>query len=616
MRDPVLSERAHLEHILSVTTDSVITLDAQQKIVLFNAAAEKMFGYPAGEALGKHVSLLLPGSFHKQHGDWVREFGAGNGTPRPMAPQREVPAVRADGRQFQVHASISTFESDGQRFFTAILRDFSEQKKTQKELSKLSSVAQQTADSIIITDRNGVVEYVNPAFESLTGYSAAEMKGQKPSVLKSGKMPPEFYGQLWQTILAGKPFRGLFLNRRKNGDLFYMDNTISPLKDERGEITHFVSAGRDKTEQKRAEEEERRLQAALENAAREWKLTFDAVESAILIADKQGAIRRLNRAACELLGSGLSFDDVLGSSIAQFSAAEPWQSVNDVLAEVDKTGQPGSRQVRDPRSGKSWDVNVSHFLDPSLEKKHIIITLRDITAVVELQESLRKSETMSVMGTLVAGVAHEVRNPLFCISATLDAFEARFGMRAEYQEYVRILRQELDRLNGLMQELLDYGRPARLTLVDTTLGVLVAGAIQACGTLAQKAEVKITWQVAPGLPQVRADARRIVEVLRNLLENAIQHSPKGGQVAIEACCTTEEQETWVECAVRDKGPGFREEDLPHLFDPFFTRRRGGTGMGLAIVERAIEQHGGKIIARNRPEGGGEVLIHLRACPGT
>jgi len=209
-----------------------------------------------------------------------------------------------------------------------------------------------------------------------------------------------------------------------------------------------------------------------------------------------------------------------------------------------------------------------------------------------------------------------VRNPLFCISATLDAFEARFGMRAEYQEYVRILRQELDRLNGLMQELLDYGRPARLNLVDTTLGPIVAGAIQACGTLAQKAEVKITWQVAPELPQVRADARRIVEVLRNLLENAIQHSPKGGQVAIEACCTTAEQESWVECAVRDKGPGFREEDLPHLFDPFFTRRRGGTGMGLAIVERAIEQHGGKIIARNRPEGGGEVLVHLRACPGT
>ena len=613
MRDPLLAEYQQL-----ISDIGGILWESDARDFVWTSVSEEvstLLGYPVAHwTRDKHSWLeAVLGEDRERVAGVLRDaVGRGRGC------RVEFRAVTAAGKVVWLLALVELLKDGAGRIrgLRGLACDISEQKKTQEELSKLSSVAQQTADSIMITDREGVVEYVNPAFEKLTGYRAPEMVGQKPSVLKSGKMTPAFYEKLWQTILAGKPFRGVFLNRRRNGDLYYMDNTISALKDERGEITHFVSAGRDKTEQKRAEEEERRLQAALENAAREWKLTFDAVESAILIADKEGAIRRLNRAACELLGFGLSFDDVLGSSIAQFSSAEPWQSVKELLSDTGNSGQPGSRQTREPKSGKSWVVNVSPFLDPSLEKKHIIITLRDITAVVELQESLRKSETMSVMGTLVAGVAHEVRNPLFCISATLDAFEARIGVRAEYQEYVRILRQELDRLNGLMQDLLDYGRPARLNLVDTTLGPIVAGAIQACGTLAQKAGVEITWQVVPELPQVRADARRIVEVFRNLLENAIQHSPKGGQVAIEACCTRDEQESWVECVVRDQGPGFREEDLPHLFDPFFTRRRGGTGMGLAIVERAIEQHGGRIIARNRREGGAEVLVSLRACPGT
>ncbi|MBZ5526574.1 MAG: PAS domain S-box protein [Acidobacteriia bacterium] len=729
----LLRSQEYLASVLESATDAIVTIDSKQNVVLFNAAAEKMFRCSAEQALGKPIEQFLPEAIHKQHREWVRGFGDGTVALRRMGRLGEVAGLRAGGGEFMAEASISKCMVDGEYFFTAILRDITERKKAGEEqrataeqyrsiyksfpiptyswqwqqgdlvlvsyndaamevkgagiaglmgrkarevfaghpeaaedlrqcyeekrvirkqfehkyvttgriatldvtlvfvppdmvlahsyditerknnelaLRKLSSVAEQTADPIIITDREGMVEYVNPAFENLSGYSSVEMLGKNPSVLKSGKMPQAFYEELWKTILDGKTFRGLFVNRKKNGELYYVEKAISPLKNEKGEITHFVSSGRDRTAQMRADEEESRLRAALENAAREWKLTFDAVESAILLIDTKGTIRRLNRPASVLLG--MDFDAALGRNLLQLSPAEFWHDVKEVLEEAREWHQPSSGQIRDSRRNKSWQVNVSQFIDPALDKEQMIVTLRDVTATVELQESLRRSETLSAMGTLVAGVAHEVRNPLFSISATLDAFEARFGVQAEYKEYMRVLRQELNRMSGLIQELLDYGKPAVLDLQDTNVGLIVDRAVEACSILAGKYDIEIVKVLAADLPLVCMDTRRMAGVFRNVVENAVQHSSRGGKVTIQVRAVQEEYQTWVECRVQDSGTGFRPEDLPRLFEPFFTRRRGGTGLGLAIAERAIEQHGGKIIARNCPQGGAEMLIRLKA----
>ena len=120
---------------------------------------------------------------------------------------------------------------------------------------KLSTAVEQTADNIVITDRNGVIEYVNPAFERLTGFTSEEVIGKNPRVVKSGKLGDDFYKGLWDTILAGQTFREVFINRKKNGELFFEEQTITPILDESGGITHFVSAGKDITGRIKAEEE-------------------------------------------------------------------------------------------------------------------------------------------------------------------------------------------------------------------------------------------------------------------------------------------------------------------------------------------------------------------------
>ena len=236
----------------------------------------------------------------------------------------------------------------------------------------------------------------------------------------------------------------------------------------------------------------------------------------------------------------------------------------------------------------------------------IVVNARDVTERRRLQESLRRSQTMATMGLLVAGVAHEVRNPLFSISANLDAFESSLAHTPGLEPVLTIMRQEVDRLATLMTELLDYGKPAPWVRVPEDPAAMVAEAVQHCARLAHRREVKVVNTVAAGLPLVPMDRERLVQVFQNLLQNAVQHAPPGSEVAVEG----ESRDGWVVLAVQDSGPGFNPEDLPRVFEPFFSRRRGGTGLGLAIVQRIVEEHGGTVAAGNRPAGGAALTVRL------
>jgi PAS domain S-box-containing protein len=141
---------------------------------------------------------------------------------------------------------------------TNLIAEFASRSKAEEELTKLSGAVRQTADSVVITSRDGIIEYVNPAFEKLTGYSKEEVIGRTPGILKSGKHDQEFYEALWETILSGRIFRAEFANRKKSGELYYQEETITPIVNGNRSATHFVSTGRDITERKRVEEKLRK----------------------------------------------------------------------------------------------------------------------------------------------------------------------------------------------------------------------------------------------------------------------------------------------------------------------------------------------------------------------
>ncbi len=352
----------------------------------------------------------------------------------------------------------------------------------------------------------------------------------------------------------------------------------------------------------------RESEARLHKAAEEWELTFDAMESPIFILDAERRIVRLNRAAKELAGPAAS--EEAAGDIAEMGPGEPWCQAARLATAAQQTRSAAHGQVRDAPSGRTWDLTAGPSPGPSGSDERVLVVARDITPMVELQDSLRRSETMSALGLLLAGVAHEVRNPLFSISANLDAFEAEFGARSEFAELAALMRAEVERLAALMRGLLEYGRPAESPRQPGAIEAVVEEAVERCAGLASRSGVRVVNGVAPGSPPLLMDQERVVQACVNLLQNAIQHSAPEGVVHVGAAREHNADGAWLVLEVSDAGPGFAAEDLPRVFEPFFSRRRGGTGLGLAIALRIVEEHGGTLSAANRPEGGARMVVRL------
>ncbi len=310
----------HESHVLAAVLDSltfgVVVCNVKGELTLFNREAERILGlgivdlspdqwsaaygcylpdrvtpYPSEdlplarairgeEVLHELIFLRHP---KQPEGVWIDVSGRpvtdGAGTPRGGV------AVIADVTELQNLLRGSTAPAraanSGERFI-----------HFRRIYAQLVRAVEQTGDGVIITDREGVIEYVNPAFEETTGYSATEALGLTPRLLKSGKHDPQFYQDLWRRLLAGRPFRGTIVNRKKSGELYWAEQTISPIKDERQQITHFVSVLKDITALKAKQEQEFALEVAREVQQRFYSTTatlpgFD-IAGAAFPADQTG----------------------------------------------------------------------------------------------------------------------------------------------------------------------------------------------------------------------------------------------------------------------------------------------------------------------------------------
>jgi PAS domain S-box-containing protein len=342
-----------------------------------------------------------------------------------------------------------------------------------------------------------------------------------------------------------------------------------------------------------------------------FRSIFESANDAIFILDHEsGAILDVNARIYDAFG--YTPEEVDALDLDMLSAGTPPYTASSALARI-RSMKPGAQQIFEWRcrhkDGHLFWVEVSLRAAKIGNALCVVCAVRNVDERKTMEERLRRSETMSAMGNLVAGVAHEVRNPLFGIAATLDAFEAEFGGGEETAEYMSTLRHDVSRLTRLMNDLLDYGRPHPSERRVQPLGPVIAEAVRVCAPRAKEKRVEIREEIAPELPEVAINAEKMLQVLKNVVENAVEFSKSGEAVTLRAARDGNGTSALV-CTVADRGPGFRAEDLPHLFEPFFTRRPGGAGLGLAIVQKIVGEHGGTISARNASGGGGIVEIRL------
>jgi PAS domain S-box-containing protein len=396
-----------------------------------------------------------------------------------------------------------------------------------------------------------------------------------------------------------------------DGHSRWVEERGRPVFDDSGELRFLEGIILEITDRKLLEKEVT-LRRVIQQAAQEWRLTFDTVESPILVVDNSGRIRRLNRAARDL--AGLSWEECEGLLVGAVSDGEPWAEAEALVSEALTARGKGPLYRLTSSDDKNWDLSA--ILSPRFAEERVILIMQDVTRIVELEDSLRRGEKLAAMGALVGGVAHEVRNPLFGISASLDAMRASFASDEQLEPYLEVLRSQVRRMTDLMNGLLEYGRS---TAAERSLGSLeeiVEKSFTDCAALARERGVEMEGALEVDGWMLPMNREGLVSLFTNLVSNAVQHSPMSGAVVVTARVVArsgrheEGAEHWVDCAVRDSGPGFAEDALARACEPFFTRRRGGMGLGLAIVERIVDDHGGRLVLGNHPAGGAEVRVRL------
>jgi two-component system sensor histidine kinase HydH len=236
-----------------------------------------------------------------------------------------------------------------------------------------------------------------------------------------------------------------------------------------------------------------------------------------------------------------------------------------------------------------------------------IIILRDLGEIRRLQEEIRRQEKLAALGGLAAGVAHEIRNPLSSIKGIATYFGSRAEAGSQDREAAEVMVQEVDRLNRVITELLEFARPSELRLQPVELAPLLAHSVRLIEQDARTRQIEVQLENESEPMQVALDPDRFSQCLLNLYLNAIESMDRGGRLTVKSRQASGGE---VRIEIADTGSGIAPERLSQIFDPYFTTKSKGTGLGLAIVHKLIEAHNGRIKVRSTPGAGSVVTIFL------
>jgi PAS domain S-box-containing protein len=252
---------ANMQAIFNYAVDGIITIDMEGMITAVNPSAERIFGYTQEELIGNNITMLMPEQYRARHEAGLAAKVSG-GKSNIIGQSVEIEGLHKDGSIFPIDLSVNEMKVSGKgALFIGMVRDIRNRKDREAEIRRLATVVEQAVEAIVITDSNGFIQYVNPAFEALNGYTMDEAIGKTPRVLKSGKEKKELYEDLWQTIKAGGIWQAQLTNKRKDGSYYDAEHIISPIFDASGKITNFVGFQRNLTSEKI-------LQSQMEHAQR------------------------------------------------------------------------------------------------------------------------------------------------------------------------------------------------------------------------------------------------------------------------------------------------------------------------------------------------------------
>lgn len=626
-RDALTTQHTFLRMVIDNLPQLIYTKDTESRFTLANKAlALLVTGTPdASKLIGKtDADFFRPGLWVKYYNDEQEVMH----TDKPMVNVIEPCEDQSGHRRWNNTSKLPLHDEKGNVIgVIGIGSDFTQFKKSEEQLRLQATALETAADGIIIADRQGAMIWANTAMTNITGYSMSEIIGANPRIFKSGCQTQEFYRQMWRAITAGQTWKGELINRRKDGMLRTEEISITPVPNETGRITHFVSICRDITERQLLRQEMSRIYAAVSGA-----------KDGILLLSRSNKPLFINKAFTSLLGYTMTelpaeiIATVTRIDDAELNAedASDTRIRQDELLSLD--GDPIPVEIRD------WPVigDDNAFLGQVYFIRDLRDELRLADAEKMMEIRLRQAQKMEAIGQMAAGIAHEINNPIQFVGNNTTFLKTSFadltrlieaqskalekaGAATDMGE-VNAIKEEIDfeylkaevptamdqtldgirRVTEIVKAMKDFSHPGSKNRQSMDINKAVADAL-----LVAKNEWKYNadaeTELSADLPHVLCLTNEMNQAILNILVNAAhavndavtKGFRKRGFIKIK----TEFDAKEVRILIIDNGIGIPKSIQGRIFEPFFTTKEvgKGTGQGLTIAyDVVVHKHGGKL----------------------
>ena len=614
-------------------------LDQKSTVVYVSDEIETLSGYPASDFQGADAKRTLSDLVFADDRQAVAES-------RADAIEERRPFLneyRIIDREGKVHWVVAKgqaiFDEQGEALYLdGTIFDDSERKSFEEELRKISRAVEQNPASIVITNRKGEIEYVNPKFCQVTGYSVEEAMGQNPRILKSGTMPPEIYQDLWRTISAGSDWKGELLNKTKSGELYWESISISPVVSANGKITHYIAIKENISDRKK-------MEAELTQKGLLMDALIDSPKDIVIFSlDTSYRYTAFNRAHFEEMKRIFGTEIQLGMNLLEAITMPDMVSVLESAFERVLGGDVFSEVRLLPELGLYFEFNWGGVQNEEKEIIGISAFVRDITDRKKLDKELKnrvneQNETQTAMlnmmedlevekqnaeaatrakSDFLANMSHEIRTPMNAVMG-MTHLALQTELTSKQRDYLNKVHGSAQSLLGIINDILDFSKieagKLDMEVADFNLDEVLENVSNLIANKAQAKELEFLVQSPVDLPKfLIGDPLRLGQILINLANNSVKFTEQG-EVVISVLETGKKaNKVTLQFTVRDTGIGLSQEQIGKLFQSFSqadtstTRKFGGTGLGLTISKRLVEMMNGEIWVESEPGKGSSFIF--------
>ena len=618
------SSESRYRRFFEAVRDGILIIDAKTGTILdVNPFLIELLGFTHEQFLGKKLWEI--GVF--------KDIAASKDNFKKLQEKKYIrfenlPLETADGRRIYAEFVSFVYEVDDTEVMQCNIRDITERKKAEERLRETRDYLENLIDyanaPIIVWDKKFRITRFNHAFENLAGISQEEVIGKDLEILFPEATKEESLTKIRQTA-AGEHWEVVEIPiLHTSGKTYTVLWNSAAIHNPAGDIISTIAQGQDITERKRAEERLRETRDYLENL-------IDYANAPIIVWDKKFRITRFNHAFENL--AGISQEEVIGkdleilfpeatkeeslTKIRQTAAGEHWEVVEiPILHTSGKTYTVlwNSAAIHNPAGdiistiAQGQDITERKQMEAELKRhsEKLEQTVSERTRELrDVQDQLVKKEKLAILGKLAGGVGHELRNPLGAIkNAAYFLDMALEKPDPDVKEMIKLINKEVARSEDIISSLLDFARPKTLTLTKEVFTTAVNEALKRNPI---PDHVTVINNLDETLPRILADQDKLLQVFNNIISNAFQAMPGGGSLTITS---KQPDPEWVSISFTDTGEGISAENMKKLFEPLFTTKIKGIGLGMVVSKNIVELHGGHIDVRSKAGKGTTVTVNL------